>query len=94
MIGPSHILWKENATTVFISCPFLGEHSPVWATNGQLYSLLDVPAQYKPCTYGLLIPLVMKEINGTTFQCIVPTKQKEISLLSSSVGMLFVSTIY
>ena len=91
VIGPSNILRKENATNVLIPCPFSGEYNPVWAIDGQYYALINVPVQYKPCSYGLLIPLVKKEMNGTTFQCIIPGPVNQV--FSSSIGMLIVRTI-
>lgn len=89
VIGPSRILRTVNETNVFIPCPYSGRHNPVWIINSVEYELFNVPHPYEPTPYGLLIPLISKEMNGTTFQCLVSSHD----ILSSSVGTIIVHTM-
>ena len=95
LIGPSNILRGENETNVFIPCPYLGPYNPVWTINGIDYEVFSIPNLYKAARYGLLIEMISKEMNGTTFQCHVSTGQVEgnMNLLSSSIGTLIVHSL-
>ena len=65
---------KEGDLDVFIDCPFDGPATPFWRIDDVYYDITQVPSPYvallKPS--GLNIRLVIRELDGTTLQCVVP----------------------
>lgn len=88
-IGPVFITRKVNDANEFIPCPFSGPNSPVWIINGYRYESFNVPQEYIPFPYGLLIPRITHDLNGTTFQCLVSNRYQP-GYLPSSTGILIV----
>lgn len=91
--GPMNITRRENETDVFIPCPFSGPHTPVWKINNIYYQISELPThsvEVVPFAFGLLIPIVKSKMNGTTFQCFVPSGHP-YTLHPSSIGRLLVN---
>ena len=89
-VGPMDITRRENERNVAIPCPFSGPHVPLWKINDAFYEISMLPADFFPNWHGLLIPIVTRQLNGTTFQCFAPT-DSPYQLLSSSEGKLLVA---
>ena len=89
--GPTTIIRREQEGNVFIPCPFSGLHFPLWIINDVSYEIFHVPQGYIPSPYGLLIPILSKKLNGTTFQCRrFREKGNNISQDTSTIGTLIV----
>ena len=81
----------EGARYFFIACKTCENESRslIWQINGTNYTELDLPVFYIPSPSGLFIDHVDLSMNGTTFQCILPTENDSIMQISS-LGVLTV----
>ena len=62
----------------------------LWRINGVDYTESDLPVFYIPSPSGLLIGPVDVSMNGTTFQCILPTENAS-PMQTSCLGVLTVN---
>lgn len=99
-VGPSNITRKKWERNVFIPCvSTLSNYNttffPVWEIDGIFYDLFSLPGQIKPAAYGLVIPNVTSDLNGTKFRCYnnnINSVSGEPSVLKSDIGTLTVKT--
>ena len=91
--GPRNISQTEGATDVLIPCHFHPAYAtPFWKINDKVYYFSDVPPPFIASSSGrdISIPLVDSSLNGTSFQCFVPSSSGN-DLMGSSVGILTVT---
>lgn len=75
--GPQDITRKEGDTDVFIPCPFNDLEIPFWKINGTFYSATQLQYPFLSLSgdsnnqSGIVILLIHRSLNGTTFQCLV-----------------------
>ena len=85
---------SEGGNEVTIPC--LASHepqaTPFWKINDTIYYYSDVPWPLisSPDGTTITIPVVDLSMNGTSFQCFIPTSSGD-GLISSSVGILTVT---
>ena len=91
-MGPRNITRDEGQTSFTIPCGLgTGPATPFWKINGFLYYPSDVPLPFIASLGGrfISIPVVYLSMNGTSFQCFIPTYSGH-GLMSSSTGTLTV----
>lgn len=88
-IGPRDITRAEREIDVYVPCPFAGPYSPSWKINNIVYEAFNLPERFIPASYGLLITVIEKDMDGTTFQCLVYTGVN-YTIQYSSIGKLTV----
>ena len=77
---------------MIIPCPDHTDTPPIWKINGFYYDILSLPSEYKSSLIGLVIPVVFREMNSTSFQCQYSTGNGQ-NVESSSVGVLTVKSL-
>ena len=90
--GPRNITRTEGAADVVIACQFHPAYAtPFWEINDKVYYFSDVPPPLMTSSNGrdIFIPIVDTSLNGTSFQCFVPSSSGN-DLIGSSVGVLTV----
>ena len=91
-VGPSNITRNEGQTDIAIPCGLnTGQATPFWKINSSFYYPSDVPPPFIASLGGRIIsiPVIYLCMNGTSFQCFVPTSSGR-GLISSSTGTLTV----
>ena len=91
-VGPRNITRDEGQTDITIPCGLnTGQATPFWKISGFLYYPSDVPLPFIASQNGrfISIPVVSLSMNGTSFQCFIPTSFGH-GLISSSTGTLTV----
>ena len=90
--GPRNIERTEGNTNEFIPCPFVGTTTPFWKINDAFYYHTRLPRPFiaSSSPSGLLITVVERSINGTSFQCFSAGTGPGASVMNSSVGVLIV----
>lgn len=83
-LGPRNITRIFGQTDVVIPCPY---SSPIWKINSISYSSFGLPAVYLSSPVGIVIPIVLIEMNNTAFQCFY---MDDTVAEESSVGILTV----
>ena len=61
----------------------------MWVINGTHYEAFNLPENMFPVSFGLLLSYVESNLNGTTFQCIVPSDSGMV-YSKSTIGTLTV----
>lgn len=91
-IGPRNITRMEGETDVFISCPYCLDdfNYPTWEVNGTVYFISNLPSQYLSAFGGLLIPIVTRALNNTSFRCYYPSPNSSFIPNESALGVLMV----
>ena len=89
-IGPSNITRHAGERNIFIPCTFSGQYYPIWKINGNYYIESSLPSGLIQASYGLLIPYVSIDLNGTSFQCFV-SDTTTYQTRASSIGILTVN---
>ena len=92
-LGPENIMTVEGANHIPILCQsFPVQATPFWKINSTIYYYSDVPPPFVVSNSGreIYIPLVVLSLNGTSFQCFIPSSS-EAGLFSSSIGVLTVT---
>ena len=92
-MGPENIETVEGANHIPILCQSFPAATPFWKINDTTYYFSDVPPPFEVSNNGreIYIPLVTLPLNGTSFQCFVPSSSEAGSLFSSSIGVLTVT---
>lgn len=93
-LGPGNITAVEGANHIPILCQlFRAQATPFWKINGNTYYYSDVPQPFVVSKSGreVYIPLAVLSLNGTSFQCFIPSSSGS-GLFSSSIGILTVIT--
>ena len=86
----SDITRFEGETDVFIPCPFEFQPTPsLWMINKTAYSSATLPSLFTLNPGGLLIKIVHRCLDQTSFQCI-DTSSNSLAGLKSSVAILTV----
>ena len=90
-LGPEDLRRTEGERNVIIPCPFVGSITPLWKINDNFYhhSRLPYPFISANALSALIITVVDRSLNGTSFQCFAPGVQ-DTSPRTSSVGVLTV----
>lgn len=92
--GPRDITRTEGDNQVVIPCQsHRVQATPFWKINDTIYYYSDVPPPFIASRNGrdIIIPVVGSTLNGTSFQCFVPSSSG-YGLISSSTGLLTVIT--
>ena len=92
-LGPENITRVEGSNRIIIRCQsYPVQTTPFWKVNGTIYYYSDVPPPFEVSKSGreLKIPLVVLSLNGTSFQCFIPSSSGD-GLFSSSIGVLTVT---
>ena len=87
-----NITRAEGAEYVIIPCPDYTDTPPIWNINGFYYNIFSLPCEYKSSLIGLVIPVVFREMNNTSFQCQYSTGNGQ-EIKGSSIGVLTVLTL-
>ena len=84
---PSDIERREGEKGVRISCEIFTfeERIPFWRINGIDYTSCNLPPPYMQTSSGLEIGIVTRDMDGTTFQCLLPS-QNDLSVQVTSTG--------
>ena len=93
-LGPENRVTMEGANHVPILCQsFPAQATPFWKVNGTTYYFSDVPPPFEVSNSGreIYIPLVTLSLNGTSFQCFIPSSSEAGGLFNSSIGVLTVT---
>ena len=91
-LGPGNRTTVEGANHFPILCQLTPvQATPFWKINGTTYYYSGVPPPLVVSKSGreIYIPLVLLSLNGTSFQCFIPSSS-EAGLFSSSIGVLTV----
>lgn len=93
IIGPTDLTREEGERDEFIPCPFNGDNTPFWKINGTFYHFTALPCPFMATTspVGLVISMVDRSINGTSFQCFAPGAGSDTSVMASSIGVFTVA---
>ena len=89
--GPRNITRTEGSERELILCQsYPIQATPFWKINGTIYYYSDVPPPLVASRSGreIIIPVVELTLNGTSFQCFIPSSSGDE--LSSSTGVLTV----
>ena len=99
------------STNIQITCSESGRAfggSSFWMINNNIYGLLHVPKEFTACTQvicapeNLFIPLVLREMNETRFECVHINYQNstnflgqltELTVITSPLACKFISII-
>ena len=89
---PSDIERREGERSVRFSCEIyvFAERVPFWRINGVDYISCNLPPPYMQTPSGLEIQTVTRDMDGTTFQCLLPS-QNDLSVQASRIGVLTVT---
>ena len=91
--GPTNLTRAEGTRNEFIPCPFDRENTPFWKINATFYHFTALPCPFIASTspVGLVISMVDRSINGTSFQCFAPGAGSDTSVMASSIGVFTVA---
>lgn len=102
---PTHIVEVDRiSTNIPINCFERGEIPGVlnigglfWIINNSVYGVLHVPRVFTVCSERmcdlktLVIPLALREMNGSRFQCVYISYQRHISILGRYTDLTVVT---
>ena len=91
--GPRNITRSEGAEEELILCQsYPVQTTPFWKINGTVYYYSDIPPLFVASRSGreIIILMVGLTLNGTSFQCFIPSLSGGGYLISSSTGVLTV----
>ena len=94
-LGPRNITRAEGTEDIDIPCQsYLSQATPFWKINSTIYYYSDVPPPFKASNSGrqILIPVLDSILNGTSFQCFIPSSTRD-ELIGSTVGVITVTKI-
>lgn len=89
-VGPRNITRGEGTGDVTIPCQLHAlDATPFWKINSTIYYYSDMPPPFEVSTSGreVGITAVDLSLNGTSFQCFIPSVN---GLITSSIGILTV----
>lgn len=92
-MGPRNITRGEGTEDELILChSFPVQATSFWKISGIVYYYSDLPPPFVVSKSGrdIAIPVVDSTLNGTSFQCFVPSSSG-VELISSTVGVLTVT---
>ena len=90
--GPRNITRSEGTNDVTVSCQsYPLQATPFWKINNTTYYFSDVPLPFVASQSGrsINIPTIDLSLNGTFFQCFIPSSSGN-DLISSSIGVLLI----
>ena len=90
--GPRNLKTFEGSNEVTIPCAtYSVQATPFWKINDIIYYFSDIPHPFTTSQSGrtITIPVVDLSMNGTSFQCFIPTSSGH-GLISGSVTTLTV----
>ena len=89
---PRNITRTEGETSVIISCEIFAfqDRVVIWRINGVDHTRITFPSQYTQTASGLTINQITRELDGTSYQCLLPLNN-DLSVEESNVGFLKVT---
>ena len=89
---PNDIERRAGEKDVHISCEIFifEERVPFWRINGIDYVKCNLPQPYVQTPSGLEIKTVTRDMDGTSFQCLLPS-QNDLSIKATRIGVLTVT---
>ena len=91
--NPTDISRDEGEEAVRIPCELvfssIQNRMIFWRINGIDYTINNLPSIYTQTLSGLRIERVTLAMNGTSFQCLLPT-DNDLAVQASSIGVLTV----
>ena len=90
--GPKNITRTSGTNNELMRCQtYPVDATPFWKINGIIYYYSDVPPPFVSSKSGrdIEIPIVDLSLNGSSFQCFIPSSSGS-DLISSSIGVLTV----
>ena len=66
--------------------------TPFWRINGVDYIVSNLPPAYTHSLFGLRINVITRDLDGTSFQCLLPS-ENSFSVQLSTIGILTVTEI-
>ena len=91
-LGPRNVTRAEGTENIHIPCQsYPPQATPFWKINGTIYYYSDVPPPFVVSKSGreITIPVVDSTLNGTSFQCFIPSSTGD-ELIVSTVGVITV----
>lgn len=91
---PEDQLVTEGDTNIRIPCESFAQRTDnprvtIWRVNGIDYTISDLPPQYTQTFSSLRIDRIARDLDGTSFQCLLPSDD-DLSVEESPIGIITV----